>query len=139
MRKIWRFLGVMVFAASMGLMSCEERKEIDMGQLYDYQDSLAKIVPTASSVQAKVERDNMTEAIHLKAIVCVGGFYDASPEQLQETARKAGEMAISVFGNGIDRGQLILTKIQRDHDEDPADGIKTDMGIKSLKKAAEGK
>jgi hypothetical protein len=138
MKQVLR-LGVLSLLAAIGLFSCEGAKDIQMAQVYQYQDTIPTILSGLASVQAHVKRDFNTEANSLKLIVTAPGLYNAGPEKIQEAAMKAGQMALVVFGNDIHDGTFIVTNDMKDHkEEDPADGIKVDMKLDSLK-AASGK
>lgn len=114
----------------LAFASCTDT-ELQMEQVHKYNDTIPTIIPDLATVQTRVE-DNE----HLKLIAGSTRFYSASPTKMQEVAVKAGQAALRIFGAGITSGTLIVTQDTKDHKEDPADGIKVDMKIDSLKKAA---
>ena len=115
---------------SIAFVSCQDI-QLQMGQVHRYNDTIPNVIPNLSTVQTRVD-DNE----HLKLIVGSPRFYSAATASMQEAAVKAGQAALAIFGNGITSGTLIITQDLKDHQEDPADGIKVDMKIDSLKKAA---
>lgn len=127
-----RILGFFAVVLSAAFMSCEgtEGSQVQMDQVQKFQDSLPTVVSSISSIQTRVD-----ESQNVKVILGSAKLYDAPAERKQEVAIIAGNMALGVFGRGIKNGTLILTKEIKDHKEDPADGIKTDMKIDSLKTA----
>lgn len=136
MKSVLKFGSGILFVAAIGLSSCEGPKLPEMSQVYDYQDSILHTIPGIGTVQARVERDFNTEAIVLKLYIRDVGFYSSSPEKMQEEAVKAGQMALKVFGDVLDKGVFIATKELQSQDAEPADGIKMDMKLDSLKKAS---
>jgi hypothetical protein len=116
----------------LALFSCSEPKEINMGQIHQLEDSIAKAVPTVSTIHTFVKGRSTL-------IVILGdvSFYKSGEAKKQEKAIEVGAMALRIFGpeNGITKGQFIITKVLDNTQEIPADGIKTDMRIDSLQKA----
>ena len=119
----------LAFLANTG---CKEVPEINMEQIQKLMDTIPKVIPSITAIDAKVEQQK-----DLKVIITSTSYYTATPEKLHEAAVKTGEIALSIFGpeNGIKSGKLIVTKLSRSSaDKDPEDGIVTDMKIDSLKK-----
>jgi len=118
---------------SFSLVSCKSY-EIDMNDVHKFKDNAANMVPTARSVQAKAEGPS-DEPRKLLLIVGVGGFYDSDAASKEQVAIKVGQEALSVFGEKVATGQLVLTHEAREHDTLPADAIVFDMKLDSLRQA----
>jgi hypothetical protein len=58
---------------------------------------------------------------------------------MRQAAINAGQLALATFGKDIEKGVLIITKDLKNHPQNPADGIITDMKIDSLKAATKVK
>jgi len=122
------FVGV-----TFSLLSCKSY-EIDMNDVHKYKDNAAAMVPTARSVQAKGEGPG-DEPRKLLLIVGVGGFYNADAATKQEATIKVGQEALTVFGDKVASGQLVLTQQAREHESLPSDAIVLDMKLDSLRQA----
>ncbi len=139
MKHVLKLGAALSFIALVGLQSCEEVKSIDEAMVYQYRDTIPSIIPGISSWEADVKRDFNTEAYTVKLIIHDAGYYTTSPEKMQEAAIKAGQMALIVFGKdkNFGKGMLIATKEPNNSGEkDPADAIKFDMKLDSLKEAS---
>lgn len=139
MKHILKLGAFLSFIALVGLQSCEEVKSIDEAMVYQYRDTIPSIIPGISSWEADVKRDFNTEAYTVKLIIHDAGYYTTSPEKMREDAIKAGQMALIVFGKDkyFGKGVLMATRDPRNQgDQDPADAIKFDMKLDSLKDAA---
>lgn len=128
------FIGFLALAC----LSCESSNMVSMEKVLEYQDSAAKLVPGAATIQARIDRNFNTESITLKLIVGAPGFYDSSPDKKDAVAIKAGEMALRILGPGVDRGVLIITKVPMEYKkDDPADGRVSDMKLDILKRGTQ--
>lgn len=105
-----------------------------MEEVHKFEDGIPAIIPTAASVQTRIEKN-----VDLKLIVGAPKFYDASPAEMKQAAIKAGQLALATFGTDLEKGVLIITKDLKNHPENPADGIITDMKLDSLKAAIKAK
>jgi hypothetical protein len=105
-----------------------------MEEVHKYEDGIPAIIPTAASVQTRIEKN-----VDLKLIVGDPKFYNASPAEMKQAAINAGQLALATFGTDIEKGVLIITKDLKNHPQNPADGIITDMKIDSLKAATKVK
>ncbi len=112
----------------LGVASCNEPRIIEMEEVHKYEDGIPAIIPSAASVQTRIEKN-----LDLKLIVGAPDFYEASPSEMHQAAIRAGQLALATFGKDIEKGVLIITKDLKNHPENPADGIVTDMKIDSLK------
>lgn len=122
---------VALLSLTAGVAGCDGEKTLNMAQVHQLEDSVAKEIPSIATIQTKVV-DNS----NLKVIIGDVKFYTASPEQKQQAAVRVGQMALQIFGadNRLVKGTLVVTKDLRNNDEVPADGVSTDMKIDSLKK-----
>ncbi len=127
-------LKVLSGAIMLGIVSCNEPRIIEMEEVHKYEDGIPAIIPTAASVQTRIEKN-----VDLKLIVGAPKFYDASPADMKLAAISAGQLALATFGTDLEKGVLILTKDLKNHPQNPADGIITDMKIDSLKAAMKAK
>ena len=127
-------LKVLFGAIMLGVVSCNEPRIIEMEEVHKYEDGIPAIIPTAASVQTRIEKN-----VDLKLIVGDLKLYNASPAEMQQAAINAGQLALSTFGTDIEKGVLIITKDLKNHPQNPADGIITDMKIDSLKAATKVK
>lgn len=116
------------------VVSCNEPRIIEMEEVHKFEDGIPAIIPTAASVQTRIEKN-----VDLKLIVGAPKFYDASPAEMKQAAIKAGQLALATFGTDLEKGVLIITKDLKNHPENPADGIITDMKLDSLKAAIKAK
>lgn len=118
------------------LVGCKERNMPTMESVHQYKDEMASLIPGAQSVEARVERNNNTEERELTLIICAPGFMTASGTAKYDAAIKAGAAALTVFGEDVDEGKLIITAISGEHRETPKDAIEADMKLDSLRSAA---
>ena len=118
---------------SISFFSCKSY-EIDMNDVHKFKDNAATMVPTARSVQAKAEGPS-DEPRKLLLIVGVGGFYASDAASKEQVAIKVGQEALSVFGDKVATGELVLTQQAREHDTLPSDAIVFDMKLDSLRQA----
>jgi hypothetical protein len=125
-------LGIISTMLLAGLVSCEGfgGAKVGMDQVYKFNDSLPTVISSISTIQTRVD-----ESQRVKVIIGSESLYDASQEKKQEAAVTAGKMALNIFGTDVVEGTMIVTKDIQNHQEDPADGIQTDMKLDSLKKA----
>ncbi len=111
---------------------CKQAAEVNMEQIHHLQDTVAKVIPGVTAIDVKV-----TGQKELKVIIADPGLYGQTPEIQKQAACKAGEHAMIIFGeeSAVKTGVLIVTKESRQSawDTDPADGIKIDMSLDSLK------
>lgn len=105
-----------------------------MNDVHKYKDNAATMVPTARSVQAKVEGPG-DEPRQLLLIVGVGGFYNSDAASKQQVAIKVGQEALTVFGDKVATGELVLTQQAREHETLPDDAVVLDMKLDSLRQA----
>jgi hypothetical protein len=127
-------LKVLSGAIMLGIVSCNEPRIIEMEEVHKFEDGIPAIIPTAASVQTRIEKN-----VDLKLIVGDPKFYNASPAEMRQAAINAGQLALATFGKDIEKGVLIITKDLKNHPQNPADGIITDMKIDSLKAATKVK
>jgi hypothetical protein len=127
-------LKVLSGAIMLGIVSCNEPRIIEMEEVHKFEDGIPAIIPTAASVQTRIEKN-----VDLKLIVGDSKFYNASPAEMRQAAINAGQLALATFGKDIEKGVLIITKDLKNHPQNPADGIITDMKIDSLKAATKVK
>jgi len=127
-------LKVLFGAIMLGVVSCNEPRIIEMEEVHKFEDGIPAIIPTAASVQTRIEKN-----VDLKLIVGDLKLYNASPAEMQQAAINAGQLALATFGTDIEKGVLIITKDLKNHPQNPADGIITDMKIDSLKAATKVK
>ena len=98
---------VALLSLAAGVASCDGEKTLNMAQVHQLEDSVAKEIPSIATIQTKVV-DNS----NLKVIIGDVKFYTASPEQKQQAAVRVGEMALKIFGadNRLVKGTLVVTK-----------------------------
>jgi hypothetical protein len=125
---------VALLMVAIGFVSCNEPRIIEMEEVHLFEDKIPTLIPSAATVQTRIERNR-----DMKLIVGAPKFYEASPAEMQQVAVNAGQLALATFGTGIEKGVLIITKDLKNHVENPADGIITDMKIDSLKAAMKDK
>ena len=126
-------LTIIGIGMAMSLLSCKSY-ELDMNDIHKYKDKAVTLVPTARSVQAKTEGPSDAPR-KLLLIVGVGDFYNSDAANKQQVAIKVGQEALSVFGDKVAGGQLVLTRQVREHEALPADAIVVDMKLDSLRQA----
>jgi hypothetical protein len=116
----------------LGVYGCKEAAEVNMEQIHRLQDTVAACTPGVTAIDVKV-----TEQKELKVIISDAALYDKPADQRNNAAYKAGEKAMLLFGeeNPIKSGVFIISKEARQGawDKDPADGIRIDMKLDSLK------
>jgi hypothetical protein len=137
MKKLLIPIAIITVITGATLTGCKEPKEITMDQVQAIEDSIPKLFPSARTIHTLQDNDYS----NVKLIVADPVFYNATPEQKQAMAIRTGSMILHVLGgdNSITKATLIITKDTHTENQDPADGIKTDMKIDSLEKAVKGK
>ena len=132
MKQMLVFAGLLLVIASVCIFGCKEAAEVNMEQIHRLQDTVAAAIPGISAIDIKV-----TEQKELKIIISDAALYDRPAEVRNNAAYKAGEKAMLIFGeaNPVKSGVLIVSKEARTGawDKDPADGIRIDMKLDSLK------
>ena len=132
MKKTTGYIIALIAISISAFWGCKEQADVSMEQIHHLQDTVAKVIPGITAIDIKV-----TGQKELKVIIGDASLYGKSQDAQKYAAYKAGEHAMLIFGeeNPVKSGTLIITKENRQSawDTDPADGIKIDMKLDSLK------
>jgi hypothetical protein len=123
-----KIIVLLTAATFISFVGCKEPREVTMEEVHQFEQGFPAIVPSARSMNTIVE-----ERTDFRLIVGAPEFYAADKALQQEAAIKTGMLTLKIMGKDITKGTLIITKDVQDRSGNPADGIRIDMKIDSLK------
>ncbi len=110
-----------VFAA---LHSCKSGEASNMPQMQMLRDSIFNTYATVGAIKMKVENGS-----HLHLVLGDAKLYAATTQDQQKEADDIAKLALRIFGkeSSLRTGKLIVTKNERNEDEQPKDGKEVPM------------
>lgn len=123
-----------ITVALIAAASCKETayQGINMDQVRQLEDSIPTLIKGVSTIHTIQNSDYTNVTIIIGDVP----FYSASPEVKQEAANRVGLALLRILGkeNNISKATLVVTQNVKDNNDNPPDGIKTEIDIEALKK-----
>jgi hypothetical protein len=126
------FTVLIVAVIMIAFASCKDTEASDVQHIEEMKDTIFKTFPTVVGITIRVE-----ESSQLYVTIGDAHLYKADDVARQKEANRIGVIALHIFGkdNELEKGKLTVTKNEHTEEENPADGITTNINLDSLRKS----